>query len=88
MECLLKLSVKQADSVGSFAGQHPWHRAMGVIPLMPNPSARFTGRTEAIAKLKKHFLTNPDDVCSSEVKGLLILWNGGYWKDSDLLKVC
>ena len=27
----------------------------GVIPLMPNSSNRFTGRTEVIAKLKKHF---------------------------------
>ena len=26
-----------------------------VIPLVPNPSTRFTGRTEIIAKLKEHF---------------------------------
>ena len=25
---------------------------------------------------------------SSEEKGLLVIWNGGHWKDSDLLKVC
>ncbi|KIK00347.1 hypothetical protein K443DRAFT_7761 [Laccaria amethystina LaAM-08-1] len=37
----------------------------GVIPLMPNPSNRFTGRTEVIAKLKRHF-SNVDD--SSEEK--------------------
>ena len=30
----------------------------GVIPLMPNPSNRFVGRTEVIAKLKKHFSMN------------------------------
>ena len=29
----------------------------GVIPLTPNPSNRFTGRTEVIAKLKCHFFT-------------------------------
>ncbi|KIK05011.1 hypothetical protein K443DRAFT_675478, partial [Laccaria amethystina LaAM-08-1] len=53
----------------------------GVIPLMPNPSNRFTGRTEVIAKLKGHF-------SSSEEKVLPVAWNGGYWKDSDLLEVC
>jgi hypothetical protein len=57
----------------------------GVIPLMPNPSNRFTGRTEVIAKLKRHF-SNVDD--SSEEKVLSVAWNGGYWKDSNLLEVC
>ncbi|KIJ93730.1 hypothetical protein K443DRAFT_71727, partial [Laccaria amethystina LaAM-08-1] len=33
----------------------------GVIALMPNPSTRFTGRTEVIAKLKRHFFTNTND---------------------------
>ncbi|KIJ97536.1 hypothetical protein K443DRAFT_681425, partial [Laccaria amethystina LaAM-08-1] len=33
----------------------------GVIPLMPTPSNRFTGRTEVVAKLKKHFSTNITD---------------------------
>ncbi|KIJ99977.1 hypothetical protein K443DRAFT_70524, partial [Laccaria amethystina LaAM-08-1] len=32
----------------------------GIIPLMPNPSNRFTGRTEVIAKLKRHF-SNAND---------------------------
>ena len=32
----------------------------GVIPIMPNPSNRFTGCTEVIAKLKGHF-SNGDD---------------------------
>ena len=33
----------------------------GVIPLPPNPSTRFTGRTEAIAKLKRHFFTDTNE---------------------------
>ena len=32
-----------------------------VIPLVPNPSTRFTGRTEIIAKLKEHFSANPNE---------------------------
>ena len=32
-----------------------------VIPLVPNPSTRFTGRTEISAKLKEHFCANPKD---------------------------
>jgi flagellar biosynthesis GTPase FlhF len=33
------------------------HRTMsdGVIPLVPNPSNRFTGQTEVITKLRSHF---------------------------------
>jgi hypothetical protein len=34
----------------------------GVIPLMPNPSTRFTGRTEVITKLKSHFSNTNDSV--------------------------
>ena len=54
-------------------------RPTGVIPLMPNPSSRFTGRTEAIAKLKKHFLTNPDDV-GQKRKVFLLYGMGGIGK--------
>jgi Cdc6-like AAA superfamily ATPase len=32
----------------------------GVIPLMPNPSNRFTGRTEVITQLKRHFFNTND----------------------------
>ena len=32
-----------------------------IIPIVPNPSTRFTGRTEIIAKLKEHFSVNPND---------------------------
>ena len=37
------------------------NRMTGVIPLVPNPSTRFTGRTEVISKLKSHFFTNMSD---------------------------
>ena len=56
-----------------------------VIPLMPSPSIWFTGHTEVIAKLKWHFFTSTDD---AEEKVLPVIWNGQYWEDSDLLKVC
>jgi Holliday junction resolvasome RuvABC ATP-dependent DNA helicase subunit len=32
-----------------------------VIPLVPNPSTRFTGQMEIIAKLKEHFSANPNN---------------------------
>jgi hypothetical protein len=57
----------------------------GVISLMPNPSTRFTGRTEVIAKLKSHFFNTNDAVQKRTF--FPVIWNGGYWKDSDLLKV-
>ena len=63
----------------------PGDRATGVIPLLPNPSTRFTGRTEAIAKLKKHFLTNPDDVVQKR-KVFLLYGMGGIGKTQICLK--
>ena len=33
----------------------------GAIPLKPNPSIWFTGRTEVIAKLKRHFFTSTNN---------------------------
>ena len=63
----------------------PGDRATGVIPLMPNPSTRFTGRTEVIAKLKKHFLTNPDDVVQKR-KVFLLYGMGGIGKTQICLK--
>ena len=57
-----------------------------VIPLKPNPSNRFTGRTEIIAKLKRHFSDTND---SAQKRQFFLLYEmGGYWKDSDLLEVC
>ena len=61
------------------------NRTTGVIPLMPNPSTRFTGRTEVIAKLKKHFLTNPDDV-GQKRKVFLLYGMGGIGKTQICLK--
>ena len=61
------------------------NRATGVIPLMPNPSTRFTGRTEAIAKLKAHFFTNPDDIVQKR-KVFLLYGMGGIGKTQICLK--
>ena len=58
---------------------------MGVIPLMPNPSTRFTGRTEAIAKLKRHFFTNAKDGVH-ERRFFLLYGMGGIGKTQICLK--
>ena len=57
----------------------------GVIPLMPNPSPRFTGQTEAIAKLKRHFFTNPNDAVQ-KIKVFLLYGMGGIGKTQICLK--
>ena len=56
----------------------------GVIPLMPNPSNRFTGRSEVIAKLKKHFSNTNDSV--QERKFFLLYGMGGIGKTQICLK--
>ena len=61
------------------------NRTTGFIPLMPNPSARFTGRTEAIAKLKRHFFTNPNDEVQKR-KVFLLHGMGGIGKTQICLK--
>jgi Cdc6-like AAA superfamily ATPase len=57
----------------------------GVIPLMPNPSNRFTGRTEVIAKLKSHFFTNTIDSAQNR-KFFLLYGMGGIGKTQICLK--
>ncbi|KIJ95989.1 hypothetical protein K443DRAFT_78958, partial [Laccaria amethystina LaAM-08-1] len=57
----------------------------GVIPLMPNPSNRFTGRTEVIAKLKKHFSMNRSDP-GWKRKFFLLHGMGGVGKTQICLK--
>ena len=52
---------------------------MGVIPLMPNLSTQFTGRTEAIAKLKSYFFTNRNDAVQKR-KLFLLYGMGGIGK--------
>jgi len=56
-----------------------------VIPLMPNPSARFTGRTEIIAKLKKHFFPDVNDGVQKR-KYFLLYGMGGIGKTQIYLK--
>jgi Holliday junction resolvasome RuvABC ATP-dependent DNA helicase subunit len=57
----------------------------GVISLMPNPSTRFTGRTEVIAKLKSHFFTNTNDAVQKR-KFFLLYGMGGIGKTQICLK--
>ena len=57
----------------------------GVIPLTPNSSNRFTGRTEVIAKLKSHFFTNTNDVVKKR-KFFLLYGMGGIGKTQICLK--
>ena len=59
----------------------------GVIPLqvMPNPSTRFTGRTEVISKLKRHFFTNTNDAVQKR-KLFLLYGMGGIGKTQICLK--
>ena len=57
----------------------------GVIPLIPNPSTRFTGRTEVIAKLKRHFFTNTNDAVQKR-KFFLLYGMGGIGKTQICLK--
>ena len=64
---------------------HYGNRTTGVIPLMPNPSTRFTGRTEVLAKLKKHFFTNTYDAVQKR-KFFLLYGMGGIGKTQICLK--
>lgn len=57
----------------------------GVISLMPNPSTRFTGRTEAIAKLKRYFFSNTNDAVQ-KTKFFLLYGMGGIGKTQICLK--
>ena len=57
----------------------------GVIPLMPYPSNRFTGRTEVSAKLKNHFSTNISDPAGKR-KFFLLHGMGGVGKTQICLK--
>ena len=56
----------------------------GVIPLMPNPSNRFTGRTEVIAKLGRHFSNTNDS--AQKRKFFLLYGMGGIGKTQICLK--
>ncbi|KIJ93512.1 hypothetical protein K443DRAFT_12821, partial [Laccaria amethystina LaAM-08-1] len=59
--------------------------SVGVNSLMPNPSTRFTGRTEAIAKLKRHFFTTTNDAVEKR-KFFLLYGMGGIGKTQICLK--
>ena len=56
----------------------------GVIPLVPNPSNRFTGRTEVIAELKGHFFNTND---TAQKRMFFLLYGmGGIGKTQICLK--
>ena len=83
---MLKVSIKQVDLlqfIYNNYGNRP--TSDGVIPLMPNPSTRFTGRTEAIAKLKSHFF--PDIIDAVQKRKFFLLYGmGGIGKTQICLK--
>ena len=55
-----------------------------VIPLMPNLSKWFTGRTEVITKLKRHFFNTND---SAQKRKIFLLYGmGGIGKTQICLK--
>ena len=56
----------------------------GVIPLMPNPSIRFTGRTEYVSKLKRYFCNSDDP--GRKRKLFLLHGMGGIGKTQICLK--
>ena len=56
-----------------------------VIPLVPNPSTRFTGRLEIIAILKDHFFANLKDGVQKR-KYFLLHGMGGIGKTQICLK--
>ena len=56
----------------------------GVIPLMPNPSNRFTGQTKVINKLKTHFSNTNDS--AQKRKFFLVYGMGGIGKTQICLK--
>jgi Holliday junction resolvasome RuvABC ATP-dependent DNA helicase subunit len=56
----------------------------GVIPLMPNPSHRFTGRTDVIAELKRQIF-NTNDLAQKR-KSFLLHGMGGIGKTQICLK--
>ena len=64
---------------------HYGNRTTGVIPLVPNPSTRFTGRTEVIAKLKSHFFIDTNDAVQQR-KLFLLYGMGGIGKTQICLK--
>ena len=56
----------------------------GVIPLMPNPSNRFTGRTEYVSQLERYFGDSGD---SARKRKLFLLYGmGGIGKTQICLK--
>jgi Holliday junction resolvasome RuvABC ATP-dependent DNA helicase subunit len=82
--------VNQTDSV-DLGQMHVYYNSYGnrilsdgVIPLMPKPSNRFTGRTEVIAKLEKHF-SNANS--SAQKRKIFLLYGmGGIGKTQICLK--
>ena len=56
----------------------------GILPLMPNPTNRFTGQTEVITKLKRYFSSANDSF--QERKFFLLHGMGGIGKTQICLK--
>ena len=56
------------------------------IPLMPNPSTRFTGRTKILAKLNNHFSKGFNDKQHHRRKYFLLHGMGGIGKTQICLR--
>ena len=76
------LDLLQINIQNNYGNRTP---SVGAIPLMPNPSTRFTGRTEVIAKLKSHFFPNTNDAVPKR-KFFLLYGMGGIGKTQICLK--
>ena len=78
----LMLDLLQINNVNNNYGSRT--TSDGVIPLMPNPSNRFTGRTEVIAELKRHFFNTYD--AARKRMFFLLFGMGGIGKTQICLK--
>ena len=61
-------------------------RSDAVVPLIPKPSDRFTGRTAIIARLKEHFLSDINPKGFQNREFFLLFGTGGIGKTQISLK--
>ena len=79
-------SIRQEDDMLQINFHNNYgNRTTGAIRHVPNASTRFTGRTEVIAKLKRHFFPNTK-VAVQKRKYFLLYGMGGIGKTQICLK--
>ena len=79
------MAVDPLQTIHNNHGNRPGAASDGVIPLLPNPSTRFTGRTGVLAKLKRNFFTNTNKAVQKR-KFFLLYGMGGIGKTQICLK--